>query len=75
MSLTSWTYFALEPRTLVWMSLQNTQTGTHNIKIIATNPDGVTAEVSYKLIVDPDCSSQTLTPPTVVDQTYTTYDA
>ena len=49
------------------MSLQNTQTGTHNIKVIATNHEGITADVSYKLIVDPDCSIQILTPPVVVD--------
>ena len=56
-SLTAWSYRAVEPRTLVWSSWTNTQSGVFPITVTAENSAGLKAEVTWNLIVDPNCDA------------------
>ena len=70
-TLIGWTWYGFRERSLVWVSLLNSDRGNHRVAVTATNEAGVYAEAEWYLIVVADCTEQTLSaPPELADQNY-----
>ena len=62
----------VDERTVQWQTDDNTKAGEYKILQKALDIDGnLESFIFYYLIVEKDCTSQTLTPPSVTNQTYT----